>query len=148
VKSRKIVILLGCLMSLLCSSLIVSAQLEKETALTLIHVRGTVYDKAGKSIPDAKVELLRNDAVVLATTSDASGGFRFDHVDGHYLLRVTESKYSPATREILVEWKLGRAVELHNLFVLLGPSVCADSCSMIVTSKKEFEEVTRRNKGH
>jgi hypothetical protein len=144
-KQRSLTILISCLLSLFCSSRVVSAQLEMEKAIHLPRVQGTVYDKTGKLLPDAKVELVRNDAVVFTTTTDQSGGFGFKHVSGLYTLRVREEKHSPAAREIKVELELASAAQNRNLFVLLGPAACSESCSTITTSRKEFETVVRRN---
>jgi hypothetical protein len=147
-KIRNLAILISCLLSLLCSSRVVCAQLEMDKAIHLPRVHGAVYDKAGKPLPDAKVELVKNDAVVLTTTTDPSGGFRFEHVGGLYTLRVRDGKHSPASREIKVEFELGSAAQNRNLFVLLGPSACAESCSTVTTSRKEFNQIVRWNSRH
>ena len=141
-------IILGCLLSLLCLCRGASAQLEVDKGLHLTHVHGAVYDKAGKALAGAKVELVREDNVIVSATTGQDGGFRFTHVEGNYELRVTAAHFSPASREILVSMELARAVRGQNLYVLMGPGVCAESCSLITTSKKEFQEIVRRNSGH
>ena len=125
-----------------------NAQLDVDKGLHLTHVHGAVYDKSGKAVAGAKVELLRNGAAVVTTTTSQDGGFKFDHVAGSFDLRVTEAHFSPATREILVSMELARAVRGQKIFVLMGPAACAESCSEIITSKREFDETVRRNSGH
>jgi hypothetical protein len=144
-KNKKLIVLISCLWCLLGSSRLVCNQLEVEKELHLPHVHGAVYDKAGKPVAGAKVELVRDDRVVFETTTDKSGAFKFKDANGLFLLRVLDGRFASAEREVQVGFELAYAAQNRNLFVLLGPSACADSCSTITTSKKEFEQIVRRN---
>src|SRR5215204_1840063 len=62
---------------------------------------GIVRDSAGRPLENAVVALNPN-ADVRATRADAQGRFRFDRVEGRYLLRVTWIGYQPFDQSIVV----------------------------------------------
>jgi hypothetical protein len=99
-------------------------------------------------VPDARVELVRDNAVVFSAVTNQSGGFRIAKASGHYLLRVTSARFSPAAREIDVDFDVADAVNKRNLYVLLGPEICAESCSTVTADKSEFRSIVRRTNAH
>jgi hypothetical protein len=89
---------------------------------------------------------MRDDKVAYQTQTDATGGFRFDHVSGRFTFQAARSKYAAASREIVVTDEVVTALERKKLYVILGPGACQDACSSVLTSKKDFEREIRKNK--
>jgi hypothetical protein len=109
----------------------------------LTHVSGVVVDPVGHPMGDLKVSLMRDDKVAYETQTDASGGFRFEHVSGQFTFRVARSKFAPAAQQIVVTDEVVTALERKKLYVILGPGACQDACSSVLTSKKEFDRAIR-----
>ena len=124
------------------------AQIEIPKPERLTHAEGYVVNSTGKPVVDLEVTLTRDDKVAFRTRTDKSGGFRFEHVSGPYLFRVERSEYAPAAREIVVTDEIVTNLERKKLYVILGPGACADECSSVLTSKKDFEKSIRRNAGY
>ena len=113
----------------------------------LVHAEGYVVNPTGKPAADVEVTLTRDEKVAFRTRTDKSGEFQFEHVSGQYLFRVERSEYAPAAREIVITDELVTNLEHKKLYVILGPGACADECSRVLTSKREFEKAIRRNTG-
>ena len=53
----------------------------------------------------------------------------------------------PQLREIVVTDEVVTALERKKLYVILGPGACQDECSLILTSKHDFDrEIRKRNR--
>lgn len=125
-----------------------TAQLEREQLISVPRLHGVVTTKKGEPVANAKVSLVRNDKVVAAVTTDERGRYRFEHVEGRYTLAISDGQHSPASHAVEVEWKVGKMVAGGDVYVLLGPGACAESCSMVTTSKSEVKQIVARNNGH
>jgi hypothetical protein len=123
-------------------------QLEADGPIRLTHVEGVVVNTFGKPAAGVEVTLSQDDKVRMSTRTNASGGFRFEHVDGNYMFRVARTENAPAAHEIVVRAELVTYIERKKLYVVLGPGACADECSRIVTSKEEFEHAIRKKNGN
>jgi hypothetical protein len=56
------------------------------------EVEGDVYDKDGKAVSGAEVELLLNNVAIMTTTTDSYGHYKFDDVEfGTYSVRISKS---------------------------------------------------------
>jgi hypothetical protein len=122
-------------------------QLDKDGPIRLTHVEGVVVNSRGTPAVNVEVTLSQDDKVRASTRTNANGGFRFDHVDGSYLFRVARTENAPAAHQIVVRAELATYIERKKLYVVLGPGACADECSLVVTSKQEFEHAIRKNSG-
>ena len=120
-----------------------NAQIEIAGPERLSHVEGYVVNPVGHPAADLEITLMRDDKVAYQTKTDKSGEFRFEHVSGHFTLRVARSEYSPATREIVVTEEIVTTLERKKLYVILGPGACQDACSSVFTSKREFDKAIR-----
>jgi hypothetical protein len=123
-----------------------NAQVDIPGPERLSHVEGYVVNPVGRPVADVEVTLAENDKVAYRTKTDKSGEFRFDHVSGQYTFRVARSEYAPAIREIVVTDEVVTALERKKLYVILGPGACADACSAVLTSKREFDRAIREKK--
>jgi hypothetical protein len=103
-----------------------------------------VVNSAGKPLVNAEVTLDRDGNAVYTARTNAVGAFRFDHVLGSYLFRVRRTQYAPAEHEIHVGDLLTSYVERKKLYVIVGPGACADACSPIFTSKRDFDKELKR----
>jgi hypothetical protein len=99
----------------------------------------------GHPVADVEITLVRDEKVAFRTRTDKSGEFRFDRVSGQFTFRVARSDYAPASQEIVVTDEIVTALERKKLYVVLGPGACADACSAVLTSKKEFDRAIREN---
>jgi hypothetical protein len=124
------------------------AQVDIPGPERLSHVEGYVVNPVGHPAVDVEVALARDDKVVDRTRTDKSGEFRFDHVRGQYTFRVARSEYAPASREIVVTDEVVTALEHKKLYVILGPGACTDACSLVLTSKKDFDREIRKRSKH
>ena len=139
---------LGCmLLAIVVCSLARAQQLEKDGPIRLTHVEGVVVSTRGVPAANVEVTLSQDDKVRMSTHTDQSGKFRFNHVDGDYMFRVARTLNAPAAHEIVVRAELATYIERKKLYVVLGPGACADECSLVVTSKEEFEHAIRKNGG-
>jgi Carboxypeptidase regulatory-like domain len=125
-----------------------NAQVDIPGPERLSRVEGYVVNPVGRPVVDVEVTLVRNDKVSYRTRTDQSGEFRFDHVSGEYTFRVARSEYAPASQQIVVTDEIVTALERKRLYVILGPGACADACSAVLTSKREFDRAIRRKSKH
>ena len=140
---------LGCML-LACAAVcdVVDAQqLDKDGPIRLTHVEGVVVTGRGAPAANVEITLSQDDKVRMSTHTDQSGKFRIDHVEGDYMFRVARTLNAPAAHEIVVRAELATYIERKKLYVVLGPGACADECSLVVTSKEEFEHAIRKNSG-
>jgi len=121
----------------------VRAQIDIPGPEHLTHVEGQVVNTAGHPVVNVEVTLVRDNKVAYRTRTGQSGEFHFEHVAGPYTFRVARSEYAPAVREIVVTEEIVTRVERKKLYVILGPGACADECSTVLTSKREFERDIR-----
>jgi hypothetical protein len=126
---------------------VVHAQPDVDGPIRLTHVEGVVVNTFGEPVAGVEVTLSQDDKVRRSTRTNASGAFRFDHVEGSYLFRVARTEYAPAAHQIVVRAELVAYLERKKLYVVLGPGACADECSTVVTSKEEFEHAIRKKSG-
>jgi len=125
------------------------AQVDIPGPERLTHVEGYVVSPKGHPAADVGVTLLRDDKPAYQTRTDNVGKFDFEHVrGGSYLFRVERSKDAPAERQIVVTDEIVTALERKKLYVVLGPGACQDACSAVLTSKKDFDRVIRKNNRH
>jgi hypothetical protein len=122
-------------------------QLDKDGPIRLTHVEGVVVNTRGTPAANVEVTLSQDDKVRASTHTDQSGKFRIDHVDGNFMFRVARTLNAPAAHAIVVRAELATYIERKKLYVVLGPGACADECSLVVTSKEEFEHAIRKNGG-
>ena len=130
----------------LCTT--VRADIDVPKPLHLTHISGIVANSVGKPVVSVEVTLVQDDRVIFTTRTSSTGGFRFDHVHGRFLLRVARSDYAPAVREVYVASEIATYLKRRNLFVIVGPGACTDACSSVLTSKGEFDRVIRKNSRH
>jgi hypothetical protein len=125
-----------------------NAQVDIPGPERLSHVDGYVVNPVGRPVVDVEVTLVRDNKLSYQTKTDKSGEFRFDHVSGQYTFRMARSEYAPAIREIVVTDEVVTALERKKLYVILGPGACADACSAVLTSKREFDRALRERTKH
>lgn len=124
------------------------AQVDIPGPERLGHVEGYVVDPVGHPAIDVGVTLLRDGKVAFQTRTDKSGRFRFEHVSGRYTFQVARTEYAPAIQEIVVTDEVVTALERKKLYVILGPGACADACSSVLTSKRDFDREVRSRSKH
>ena len=125
-----------------------NAQITVLKPLHLSQVHGVVTDRTGKPVADAEVVLVRNESVALKTKTDALGRFALNQASGRYWLRVSGARYSPAAREVIIGSDLVTVFHRPELYVMLESGTCSDDCSLIYTSKKNFDRAVRWNLGN
>lgn len=123
-------------------------QQESDQTIHVLRAHGFIADTYGKPVPQAQVTLSRNDRVIAETATNAAGEFRIDHVDGQYTLRVKAAGNSPATRQIVLGEAAMLLLHQNTLYVILGPGACAEECSSVFTSKREFDRAISKKNGH
>lgn len=121
-----------------------NAQVAPDMPLRLTHVTGYVINRSGKPVANAEITLSQDDAVIYRTRTDQSGAFKFDRLSGKYVFRVARTEDAPAAHEIVVTPEIVTALQRKKLYVILGPGACADECSTVTTSKREFDRVIRK----
>jgi hypothetical protein len=141
-------ILLLAAMACCCAASAVIAQVATEKPLHLARVAGYVVNVSGKPVAHADVTLTKDDTVAYKTTTDDSGAFHFDHVLGHFWLRIARTENAPAAREIEVGDLVESYLVRRKLYIIVGPGACADACSSVFTSKSEFEKAIRKKNKH
>ena len=139
---------LGCVMMvvLVCGAAH-AQQLDKDGPIRLTHVEGVVVSTRGVPAANVEVTLSQDDKIRASTRTDQAGKFHFDHVTGDYMFRVARTQNAPAAHAIVVRAEIATYLERKKLYVVLGPGACADECSLVVTSKEEFEHAIRKNGG-
>jgi Carboxypeptidase regulatory-like domain len=138
---------LGCMLVALVCGVAHAQQLEKDGPIRLTHVEGVVVTGRGAPAANVEVTLSQDDKVRMSTHTDQSGKFRIDHVQGDYMFRVARTLNAPAAHAIVVRAEIATYIERKKLYIVLGPGACADECSLVVTSKEEFEHAIRKNGG-
>jgi hypothetical protein len=146
VKGRRRMLLVALFCVAVCG-LAGAQQLDKDGPIRLTHVEGVVVSTRGVPAANVEVTLSQDDKVRMSTHTDQAGKFHIDHVQGDYMFRVARTLNAPAAHEILVRAELATYIERKKLYVVLGPGACADECSLVVTSKEEFEHAIRKNGG-
>jgi hypothetical protein len=121
------------------------AQLDLPGPLHLTHVEGYVFNTYGKPVTHAEVTLVRNGAVAASAQTDDAGAFHFDKASGNYTLHVGRTEFAPADRDVIVTDEVVTHLERKKLYVVVGPGVCKDECSSVLTSKKEFQQLMKKN---
>jgi hypothetical protein len=124
--------------------LAIMAQVDVPGPERLSHAEGYVVNPVGRPAVDAEVTLVRDNKIAYQTRTDKSGEFRFDHVTGQFTFQVARTEYSPATQEIVVTGEVVTALKRKKLYVILGPGACTDACSLVTTSKHEFDQAIRK----
>jgi hypothetical protein len=124
---------------------VLNAQVDIPGPERLSHVVGYVVNPVGRPVADLEVTLKANERVAYQTKTGKSGEFRLAPVRGEYTLHIARSEYAPAVREIVVTDEIVTALERKKLYVILGPGACADACSAVLTSKKDFDREIREN---
>jgi len=125
-----------------------SGQIDIPKPERLTHVEGIVVNSAGHPVADVEVTLTRDEKVEYRARTDGAGSFEFEHVSGPYLFRVERSEYAPAAREIAVTDEIVTLLQRKKLYVILGPGVCKDACSSVLTSKRDFDRAIREKNRH
>ena len=135
---------------LLLAGIQASAQLDLPKPERLAHVEGIVFDPDGHPMPGIEVALVKADTVTLKfnTRTDQSGAFHFDKIKGDYFFQVARTQYAPAERAIFVTDEIVTRLEHKKLYVVLGPGACQDACSAVLTSKRDFDRIIRKNSRH
>lgn len=126
----------------------VATQLEMPGPEHLTHVEGVVVNTSGQPVAGIDVSLMRDGKVAFSAKTNDVGGFRIEHVSGHFDLTVARSQFAPAAREIVVTEEIVTRAERKKLYVILGPGACADACSAVLTSKREFDRTIREKNRH
>jgi hypothetical protein len=121
------------------------AQLDIPGPIHLTHVEGYVFNTHGKPVADAVVTLVRDGNVAASTQTDSSGTFRLDTKPGDYILHVARTQFAPADRDVIVTDEVVTHLERKKLYVVVGPGACKDECSSVLTSKKEFRQLIKRD---
>ena len=137
---------LSAMILLAVSTLSCWAQLDIPKPERLTHVEGLVVNPEGHPAANFPIRLFRDEKIAAETRTDNSGAFEFEHVKGPFQLRVERTQYAPAARDIVVTDEIVTHLERKKLYVILGPGACQDECSAVLTSKKEFDRVLRRNR--
>jgi hypothetical protein len=123
------------------------AQVELDKPVHLAHVQGLVVNSLGKPVPHAEIVLEQDGKPIYTTRTSNAGAFRFDHVQGRYTFRVERTQYAPAAKDIIVDFQIASQLERKKLYVIVGPGACADECSSVFTSKREFQKAMKKRKG-
>ncbi len=126
----------------------VAAQVDIPGPERLGHVEGYVVNPGGHPAVDVRVTLSRDGKVAFQTQTDQRGWFRFEHVKRQYTFQVARTKYAPAMRDIVVTDEVVTALERKKLYVILGPGACQDACSLVLTSKRDFDRKIRKRNRH
>jgi len=121
------------------------AQLDLPGPIHLTHVEGYVFNTYGKPVVHAEVTLVRNSAVAASAQTDGSGAFQFTKASGNYTLHVGRTEFAPADRDVIVTDEVVTHLERKKLYIVVGPGVCKDECSSVLTSKKEFQQLMKKN---
>jgi hypothetical protein len=126
------------------------AQVDIPKPERLTHVEGIVVDPDGHPVPNIEVSLVKPDTAILQLSgrTDQSGGFHFDNVKGDYFFKVARGRYAPAERAIFVTDEIVTHLERKKLYIVLGPGACQDACSAVLTSKRDFDRMLRKNRRH
>jgi hypothetical protein len=124
------------------------AQIEVEKPIHLTHVEGYVVDSHGKPLVSAEVTLVRDDTVAFRTRTDRNGAFDIEHAAGRYWFRVGRTENAPAAREVDVTDEIATLLQRKKLYVMVGPGACMDECSLVTTSKHEFDRAIRKQNKH
>ena len=123
----------GLLLPAFVSFVLVLASCDGPTEPTYA-VEGTVMTEDGRSVPDISVRLDGGDAGVRETSTDATGGYRFDDVPrGRYGLWIeppSGAAGEPATREVVLPGDGGRhdflLVPIRELQLVAEPGESVD----------------------
>jgi hypothetical protein len=123
------------------------SQPESQGPIHIWRLHGVLVNPEGKPLNNIAVTLSRNGAIANKTNTDSSGQFAFDHIYGHFRLHIAKSAYSQLDREVVVGIE---TVDLarKTLYVIAGPGACADDCSTVFTSKKQFDQTLRQREQH
>ncbi len=84
-----------------------------------VAVSGVVQDQSGAVLQNATVELVAASGAVQTTTTDASGGFRFENVaPGQYELRTSFEGFKPAAERLRVgKATAGNPISVQGRFI-------------------------------
>ena len=124
------------------------AQVEVDKAVHLAKAEGLVVNSQGKPVAHAEVVLAQDGKAIYTTRTDDRGSFRFDHASGHYTFRVERTEYSPASKDVIVDFQIASQVQRKKLYVIVGPGACTDECSSIFTSKHDFQKAIKNKNRH
>jgi hypothetical protein len=122
------------------------AQVDIPKPERLTHVEGLIVNPEGHPAASVPVKLFRDEKLAAETRTDDTGAFEFEHVKGPFQFRVERTQYAPAARDIVVTDEIVTHLERKKLYVILGPGACQDECSAVLTSKRDFDRVLRRNR--
>jgi len=139
---------LVCLAMWLTIAAPLTAQIEIRT-LHLARVHGSVSDRTGRPVGDARVYLVSgtDETTVKETRTDTLGKFNLGRRDGSYWLRVEAKGFSTAGEHVIVGLTFWALFHSSRLYVMLGPQACMDDCSPVWTNKRQFEHALRWNNG-
>jgi carboxypeptidase family protein len=134
---------------LLMAGSFTSAKVEPQGPLHLWRLHGFYMDPTGNPIANVELSLQRDGAMLYKTKTDAAGWFAFEHVSGRYTLHIDKtSNYSQLSREVIVGLETATILRKNTLYLVAGPGACTDDCSSVFTSKYDYENAIRRNRGH
>jgi Carboxypeptidase regulatory-like domain len=110
------------------------------------RVEGSVSDPYGQPIPNAKVELKRDNERIAAATTNEQGEFSIQAPAGRYELRATSQPFAPGYAYIGLGSDLATLFRSSHLWMILTPGLVIDQCTLVTTSRKGFESAVQRHK--
>ena len=138
-------VLVGALVLLVWSTSAL-AQPKALKPIHLSHVYGYVLSQSGKPVAGVQVALVSGGPPSQAMKTDAEGYFDFPDAKGEYMLHVKIPGFAIAARQVIVGADLHGTSQRGPLYVMMKP-VCDDCTSPIFTSKKEFDQRSRKTQG-
>jgi len=108
-------------------------------------VGGAVFDRMGRPVSGADVNLKKDGQVVASTKTDEAGGFFIAATPGTYDLNVNARGFTPGFVRVDVGIDLVRALKPAHLWMILDVGSTTDACTFISTSHRQFKKAVQEN---
>jgi hypothetical protein len=114
--------------------------------ISVSQIRGAVFDRTGRPIPNADVNLKRDGQLVSSTKTDGAGGFFVGAPAGTYDLTVNARIFAPGFARIEAGMDLVRVLRPTRLWMILDVGLTTDACTFVSTSRRQFESAIQENR--
>ncbi len=114
--------------------------------ISVSRIQGAVFDRSGRPISDADVNLKKDGQFAADTKTDSAGGFLVGAPSGTYELSVNARNFAPAFARIETGTDLVRVLKPARLWVILDVGLTTDACTFISTSRRQFKNAIQENR--
>ena len=111
--------------------------------VSVSRVQGSIFDSAGRPIPNVEVELKSDGKLIGSAETDEEGKFAIPAAPGKYDLTTNARGFAPGFSPIDVGGDLVRTLRPTHLWMILEVGM-GQGCPLTTASRREFEKAIQK----